>query len=114
MRFLEFLKVSAEATNSSWDWDEGAGENWATLLKQHTIALVCKEVPFAFIHTDVLQSMAPLCKQNEVSFIAIQDFDKKELFINGCLIAEIFEKDVLELSGFDRVLSANEIWFNTI
>ena len=102
------------------DWDEGAGEHWATLQTMEkdtndgTIALVCAKIPLVFVKPKFTQHLAELSSDFSVVLIEIADFERKCLNVEIELLQKVFKIEAYNFKPGIESFSVNDLWFDTI
>ena len=114
-RFLDLLERTATLLDAKLDWDENAGENWATFHTDRTVALVSIAVPFALVAASFDHKLEALCSTFGVTKIRVSDFDHKNYTLAPNAIFEIFRISETEIDRHPgKPICVNDIWFHTI
>jgi hypothetical protein len=112
-KFIEYLNLLGNSVmDSEKDWDEYAGERWATvLLRGEVIAYISKDIPLLFISYEFMHVTKPF---EELVVIWFSDNDSAEYSVDSDVFQD-WSKGRSKTGGLDvENLSVSDIWWATI
>lgn len=100
--FTNILNILSSSENISVSWDNEAGENWASIIKnQVVIAFICRNLPLGFIQDAHFETISTIINNDSFQIEVVKDFDSPNWFIES--------KDILNLIGWHASKEAVDI-----
>ena len=113
--FTNILNILSSSENISISWDNEAGENWASIIKnQVVIAFICRNLPLGFIQDTHFETISTIINNDSFQIEVVKDFDSPNWFIESKDILNLIDwhasKEAVDITKF----SINDLTYATM
>ena len=99
--------------NTTSDWDEGAGEGWARILRgDEVIAYVCAWLPWVIARQNVARSAEKSVPEG-AQVLEVADMDDADFMIDLDTLERVYGRPITPIFN-PRCFSINDLWYATV